>query len=614
MTTTGETGTGAQRPGLEELYDLCAPAAFHTALSVLRSPSDAEDIAQDTCLVVFNEVAQGKAIENPKQYASKTAYHLALRELKRTKKIAVLDEAVAIPDQSNAALRGTSLAWQACAAVSVAQRAAVVLTEVEQMSSEEVGRALGVSAASARQLAHKGREGMLKRCVELIAARREQPPECAQRPQQIWSLVVGALGPEQAQELRAHMATCAYCRDIHDQLLYAKSLAAFLPLFPFDSLMSKKEATIRLVAANREIRIGGGWWRRRLAIGAALALLLLLLGSAGLPAFMSRPPKARLAAQPASSAAEIAPAAPTVPPIPPAAFAYLSKGEVWYQTSLSAPAKQLTSTGGQIDFFTWAPDGRSLVYKQRAANTVVGDLHQIDLNSHEMWSLSANAAGFSFSPDGRSWVAAVPVVRGPGPKTTPGRPGIATYRLLFGDAGSPPDPAREIDVPVYFDNGFERQPVAEASLTEPPPLIWSVMPRGIGVWWRGPLIHFEWGEDPGGVDIDPATKTVTARTWTNLWDPDRAYYGPADSPISLATPSATTRPGVLVNGQPVTVVDWPGAVVLLSVSRDGRTGLATYVESSGGHDIAVVGADGSVTKLTNDGTSALGLFEPGSSP
>src|SRR5260221_3261713 len=131
MSMTGGTGPGAKRFAVEGLYEVIAPAAYRTALSILRSPADAEDVSQDACLVVFRELEEGRTIEHPKEYAAKVALRLAMAEKARAFPITEIDEAMTIDDRADVAMRATSLAWKAMEALTRAQRAAVVLFVVE---------------------------------------------------------------------------------------------------------------------------------------------------------------------------------------------------------------------------------------------------------------------------------------------------------------------------------------------------------------------------------------------------------------------------------------------------------------------------------------------------
>ena len=81
MSTVEQQAPGIRSGEEEGLYEACIAPAFHAALAVLRSQDDAEEIAQDACLVALEKVKAGKRIGSPAGYAAKVAYTLALKEL-----------------------------------------------------------------------------------------------------------------------------------------------------------------------------------------------------------------------------------------------------------------------------------------------------------------------------------------------------------------------------------------------------------------------------------------------------------------------------------------------------------------------------------------------------
>jgi hypothetical protein len=332
-------------------------------------------------------------------------------------------------------------------------------------------------------------------------------------------------------------------------------------------------------------------------------LLLLVIGAAVVPFITGQPPRA-VAAQPTPppTPTPVVPSpSPLPPPIPSNGFAYITRGEVFYDSAIGATPVQLTSSGGLVDDYAWAPDGRSIVYKvKKDPNTDLGDLHQVDLASHAVsgWTVPG-AASFAFSPDGASYVAAVPNHRPDG--TWP-------FRLMIGSPGQAPDQAREVDVNTTVN---DRQWVGY--LTETPEFI-RALPwfRGPKVYWAAAGIYFDPYNPPTGPGldflIDPVSKAVTPWTMSGNSDPIVVYRGPANPAFTLVEYGPLQ---ITSNGQTTARTVSGQSLIFLSVSNDGSTALVTSFPTGGnGYNVEAVALDGSITPISTDGSAVLAVWQP----
>jgi len=600
---TGDKGTGASRPDMEKLFKVCAAAAYRSAFSVLRSPSDAEDVAQEACVEVLLAIEDGKRDEEKAaEYAATSAYHRALKWKRRRARENVLEESLTVP-MNDPRRSATELAWHACEKLNPARRTAVVMTVVQGFNAAEVGRVIGVETEAAHKLVQRGIDQMLKICVERIGRRRGMPAGCDGRSGQIYKMIVGRLAASEQADLEGHLTTCQYCRDTQEQLDLARQLPAFTPLFPLDGILARKSDVLRRVAERAMPPTPAP--RSRLqpsrVIGGSVALLILVIGVTSIPTLRSLPP-ARIAAAPAPSTSPSpipspAPSSTPVPPVPSGGFAYLKSGEVYYQSDFGAAPVQLTSTGGLVDDWYWTGSGTSIIYKQRAPRSQAGDLYLVDLVSHQVtWSYKVGAAALAVSPDGASYVAVLPTQIGTGYNAQ------FSYRLLIGSIGSNPDPAREVDLRTVTSSQVV------GYLTEYPPVNVRANFAGPAVWWTLAGIHFEPAVSDAGFDIDPNTKAVVERQLSNVFDAERVYSGPTISQIQDVFGNLEVTSGGIT--RTIDFRSTHGPVMILSVSADESRGLATVLRSDGGHDVYLVTANGDVTPLSTDGSTLLAAWQP----
>jgi RNA polymerase sigma factor (sigma-70 family) len=128
---------------------------------ITGSRSQAEDIAQEAFLKVFERWDSVAAMENPQGYLNRTAmnqfrseYRRAARTLRRV--VASAPE----HDDVFARVEDRDQAAQALATLTPRQRAALVLTEALGYSGEEAGTMLGIKASTVHALTHQARAAL----------------------------------------------------------------------------------------------------------------------------------------------------------------------------------------------------------------------------------------------------------------------------------------------------------------------------------------------------------------------------------------------------------------------------------------------------------------------
>ena len=156
MLSVGEGAAGRDlrlvvRSDLEHVYRESAPALWR---AIYGFAGGRRDVAEDAVAEAFTRaVEQGDRIREPVPWIYRTAFRIASRELQRERRLPPVT-----PDPVPGLDPGeVQDVIRALAILSPNQRAAVLLHDLEGFPSREVGRLLGMSAATARVHAFRGR-------------------------------------------------------------------------------------------------------------------------------------------------------------------------------------------------------------------------------------------------------------------------------------------------------------------------------------------------------------------------------------------------------------------------------------------------------------------------
>lgn len=149
---------GETAPSFEEFYEATFRRVFTALCLVTGNRHEAEEIAQDAFLRVFERWDRVRSLEDPIGYLFRVSmnvfrsrYRRALLGLRRELLLAPTptDDLAAIETQDEVVrlLRG----------LDPKQRAAVLLTSILDYSAEEAGKMLGLRASSVRSLTTRAR-------------------------------------------------------------------------------------------------------------------------------------------------------------------------------------------------------------------------------------------------------------------------------------------------------------------------------------------------------------------------------------------------------------------------------------------------------------------------
>lgn len=127
---------------------------------VTRNTHEAEEIAQDAYLKVWERWDRVSLMDDPAGYLYRIAMNV-WRSRGRRAASAIRRVVHAIPaDQETAVVESREVVVQALASLTPRQRAALVLTDLLDMTSEDAGKALGIRPSTVRVLAARARDNL----------------------------------------------------------------------------------------------------------------------------------------------------------------------------------------------------------------------------------------------------------------------------------------------------------------------------------------------------------------------------------------------------------------------------------------------------------------------
>ena len=130
---------------------------FRALWLMTRNRHEAEEVMQDAFLRVWERWDRVATPPDPEGYLYRTAMN-AFRSRARRAAVAVRKAVGQLPaDDELAAVESREAVVRALAPLPPRQRAAIVLTDVLDMSSEEAAKALGIKAVTVRVLAARAR-------------------------------------------------------------------------------------------------------------------------------------------------------------------------------------------------------------------------------------------------------------------------------------------------------------------------------------------------------------------------------------------------------------------------------------------------------------------------
>jgi RNA polymerase sigma-70 factor, ECF subfamily len=154
-------------PSFEEFYDATFRRLFTALCLVTGNRHEAEEIAQDAFVRVFERWDRVGTLEDPTGYVFRVSINVFRNRFRRAS-LGVRRGLSLAPEQTDdlAAVETRDELVRLLRPLNPQQRAAVLLTSILDYSAEEAGRMLGVKASSVRSLTTRARAQMKHEVVD----------------------------------------------------------------------------------------------------------------------------------------------------------------------------------------------------------------------------------------------------------------------------------------------------------------------------------------------------------------------------------------------------------------------------------------------------------------
>jgi RNA polymerase sigma factor (sigma-70 family) len=226
----------------EVVFERHGPAILAFCRHMLGSPEEAEDAVQHTFAAAYRDLArpgEREIVLKPWLFAIARNRCISLLRARREQPTAELDGALATVGLAEEVEQRAELRRLLADVADLPdeQRAALLLTEVGDLSHAEVADVLGCEVARVKALVFRARSG-------LIARRDARDTPCEIVREQVATLRGGSL---RRTEIRLHLRDCPGCRAYREQVRQQRQmLAVALPVAPTLGLKSSVLAAIGL--------------------------------------------------------------------------------------------------------------------------------------------------------------------------------------------------------------------------------------------------------------------------------------------------------------------------------------------------------------------------------
>ncbi len=198
----------AQRPrvdrAFERLYRQNVREVYRYALVVLRSPEDAEDVAQTTFLNAYRVFLQGERFDSPRTRLIGIAHELCQQRARQEARLDEIDleeqVAEAVPEEEGPTRNDMQ---RALGRLRFDQRAALIMREVEGRSYDEIAQILNVSLPAVETLIFQARRTLREELEGALT--------CHEAERAISRHLDGLLSRSERRALRSHVRVCEDC-------------------------------------------------------------------------------------------------------------------------------------------------------------------------------------------------------------------------------------------------------------------------------------------------------------------------------------------------------------------------------------------------------------------
>jgi RNA polymerase sigma-70 factor, ECF subfamily len=156
-------------PSFDEFFAAQSQTLYRRMRLVTRNHHEAEEVVQDAFLSVYERWDRVCSLPDPVGYLYRTAFNAWKKRSRRAAR-AIRDAVAPQPAADDfEAADDRTVVGEALGHLSPRQRAAIVLTELMGLSSEDAGETMGIRAVTARVLASQARAALRERLGDLHA-------------------------------------------------------------------------------------------------------------------------------------------------------------------------------------------------------------------------------------------------------------------------------------------------------------------------------------------------------------------------------------------------------------------------------------------------------------
>ncbi|NDQ57247.1 MAG: sigma-70 family RNA polymerase sigma factor [Acidipila sp.] len=192
--------TAGDPDALEHIFSRHSPALYQTALRLVGTPEEAEDVVQEGLLNAFRNLRRFEGRSQFSTWLTRIVINAALMRLRsrRSRPVVSLDEKLSTedettfadqfadagpnPEQVYAREELRSILYRHLARLSPVLRTAFLLREVQGLSTQEAAESLGVSEGTLKARLHRAKRQLSELFGRAVGATRRSPDGRKHRP------------------------------------------------------------------------------------------------------------------------------------------------------------------------------------------------------------------------------------------------------------------------------------------------------------------------------------------------------------------------------------------------------------------------------------------------
>ncbi len=207
---------------LRDLVQRATAPAWRWSAGFCRNPEDAADLAQDVLVTLLRSLSRFRGDAS----LSTWIYVVARRACARRQRRAGRQSSLDAPDHAHllehadpspgpaSRLDRRRLAARledAIASLPAAQRAVLVMRDVEGLSAREVGKVLGLGERAVKSRLHRARSALREKLAPAMSLAAASVPDCADTTRLLSRQLEGELSARACARMEEHMRGCAAC-------------------------------------------------------------------------------------------------------------------------------------------------------------------------------------------------------------------------------------------------------------------------------------------------------------------------------------------------------------------------------------------------------------------